>query len=261
MFTSIVFSGIHKVNKVEAEGISEFIIKGDIEPAVWVFEEEGIYAKPVRLAEPHEKAALFDQLGLPQVGVLPVLKTSLWFCLPLNANQYYKHVRVKAPLPLFFAPSGISVFDPLYARVYKHRRTLLIFEDYHDRYPKEKTDYLRQMLERWMKSAVKVQSYEAGYPRELIHAFQIAKEAHVPPLERLVKGSLRIVQAEFLSLSDQGGGQYQVTYRYKGREDSVLIDDSLFVLDARICLSGREHEQDLSSIVLIKERAKQQEEY
>jgi len=258
-FAAIAFPDSRKVAELTPDGLAErLIFPPETRLAgVWVFKTPGafkLHAIPVREAEPHEKTELFDKLKLPQVGVLPVLKMSVWFCLPLNENQYQKYVKAKAPLPLFFAPENISIFDPLLVRVYKHRRTLLIFEDYHDRYPREKTDHLRQMLEKWMKSSVKVESYDVGFPRELFNAFQIAKDLHVPPLERLVKYSLKLAEARFQSLTDLGNGQHRVDYRYKGHDDSVVIDENLTVLDAGICLDGRDRDFDLSSIVLVKHR-------
>jgi len=267
-FTAIAFPDSRKIFELTPDGIAERLIfppKDLKTPAgVWVFGVPGtfkLHAVPIREAEPHEKTELFDKLKLPQVGVLPVLKTSVWFCLPLNENQYQKYIKPKKiyarmpqfePLPLFFAPENISIFDPLLVRVYKHRRTLLIFEDYHDRYPREKTDYLRQMLDKWIKSSVKVESYDAGFPRELFNAFQIAKETQVPPLERLVKYSLKLAEAKFQSLIDLGNGQHRVDYSYKGHSDSVVIDENLTVLDSGICLSGRDRDFDLSSVVLVK---------
>jgi len=251
MFVAIVFPNSRKIFKQTEEGIHEFLIKGQVEEGIWVFEEKGLYAEPVRRAELHERAELFEMLGLPQVGVLPVVKTSVWFCSPLNENQYEKYVKVKCPLPLLFAPENLSVFDPIYARVYKHRRILLLYEDLNPRYPIETIERLRSVFE----NAIKTKKVEMkGFPKELKKALMIAVEAYETPLEKLVKESLKIVGAKLVNLKDLGRGQYLVEYEYEGREDSVVVDDSLFVLDAGICLSGREHDFDLSSIVLVKHR-------
>lgn len=261
-FTAITLPGSRKVAQVTSEGIYEHLIYVDpTSPAgkmkqlagIWVFKvlpDYQVHAVPIRPAEAHEKTELFDNLKLPQVGILPVVKTSVWFALPLNTNQYRKYVKAKAPLPLFFAPENISIFDPILARVYKHRRTLLIYEDINERYPTEEIQKLRHGLETWRECGVA----DLHLPRELHTAFKLAVESEVPPLERLVKYSLRLAEAQFQSLTDLGSGQHRVGYSYKGHSDSVVIDDNLTVIDAGICLNGHDRDFDLSSIVFVKAR-------
>lgn len=251
-FTAIVFPYSRKVCEITSEGIVEHLYSPDPDFAdsggIWIFESVGGQAVPIRQAEPWEKTALFNTLQLPQVGVLPVLKTSRWHCLPLNMNQYRKYVKVKASLPLFFTPENISRFDPLLARVYKHRRTVLLYEDINERYPTEQIEKLREAVKTRVKQNLHL-------PKELQTAFELAVESDKPPLERLVRHSLKLVNAQFTSLTDLGNGQYQVKYTYKGKSDSVVINDNLTVLNAGICLEGHDRDFDLSSIVLVKERA------
>jgi hypothetical protein len=253
-FVSFVFPESKKVFHVTSSGLHEYLHVGKPLAGVWLFKTlpDLIHAVPIRPAETHEKTELFNTLKLPQVGVLPVLKTSNWFCLPLNFGQYQKYVKTKTPLPLLFTPETVSLFDPLLARVYKHRRTVLIYEDVNERYPTEQVEKLRQGLETWRKMGV---CNVTGIPRELHNALKLAVESEAPPLERLVKHCLRLAEAQFRSLTDLGNGQYRVNYVYRGHSDSVVIDDNLTVLESGICLSGRNHDFDLSSVILVKARA------
>jgi len=139
---------------------------------------------------------------------------------------------------------------------------MLLYEDYNDSYPYEHIDTLRDTLSHVKKYGDIERIYSTlKLPKELKDVFKVLAEHTVPPLERLVKESLSIVGASLVSLYDEGHGRYKVEYEYHGIRDSVIINDQLFTLDAGICLSGRDTDFDLSSIVLVKSRRTWDDDY
>lgn len=256
MFISHVLPGSRKVVKLDRSGAREFILKGCTPEncgVLW-FRENGIYAVPEREAEIHERNEYYDKLELPRVYVFPVLRTRYWMCIPSIEHHYRRHVPYSAPLPLLFSPS-LSVLEPVVARVYRGKRTYLFFENYHRKYDYGIVEEARSVLEEIKSKNIRDTSSvldKLSVPRELKKALKLIADSMVPPLEKLVRYSLRLVGAELVSLKDWGKDLYKVEYRYKDRLDNVLIDSSLFVRDSGICLSGRDRDFDLASIVIVK---------
>lgn len=214
----------------------------------------------LREADPQERTALFDALNLPKVTVLPVTKTSSWLCLPANRNQYEKSVKAKAPLPLLFPTQSLSMFDPVLARVYKQRRTWLLYEDINERFPTAQIEMLRIAFT-YMQKMGSYQTFpKFALPKEMLDALEIAVATTERPIETMVKYALKLASAKLVKLEELGNGQYQVTYHYKDYDDSVIVDDKLTVISSGICLSGRDREQDLTSIVFVKDK-KERDDY
>jgi len=69
-----------------------------------------------------------------------------------------------------------------------------------------------------------------------------------------VSHALGFAGAKLQGIVDTGSGRYRVSYVFRESVESVTVDDTLRVLDAGICLSGRERDFDLSSIVWVKHR-------
>ena len=251
-FTAIVLPGDSKIRELTPEGIFEHLNTCGL-PGILTFLKGGKYVRLQRHATPQERTELFDALKLPQVTVLPVIKTSFWLCMPTNMNQYEKSVKVKAPLPLLFEPSNLSGFDPTLVRVYKQRRIWLLYEDINERFPIEQIEQLRHAFQTWEECGVA----ELHLPKELCDAFEVAKATAEHPIERIVKYALKLADAKLEKLEDLGNGQFRVNYAYKDRSDSVVIDDKLTVLSSGICLSGRDRDFDLTSIVFVKDKRKE----
>jgi hypothetical protein len=252
-FTAIVLPGDTKVRELTPEGIVEYT-KLTPQSGIIVFGKHKDFADPLRFAEPHERTELFDALKLPQVTVLPVMKTSSWLCLPVNRNQYGKSVKAKAPLPLLFETNPVSMFDPVLARVYKQRRTWLIYEDINERFPAGQIDLLRTAFT-YMENMGGYQTQpKFALPKELREALELAVATTERPIERMVKYALKLAGATLVKLEDMGNGQYRVNYHYKDYDDSVIINDKLTVISSGICLSGRDMEQDLTSIVFVLDK-------
>jgi len=261
-FTAIVLPGDTKVRELTPEGIVEYISFGFPKAGVFVF-DKNIERHPdiLRDAEPQERTELFDALKLPQVTVLPVTKTSSWLCLPVNRNQYQKSVKAKAPLPLLFETHPVSMFDPVLARVYKQRRTWLIYEDINERFPTAQIDMLRTAFTYMEKMGGYQTQPKFALPKEMLDALEIAVVTTERPIERMVKYALKLASANLVKLEDLGNGQYRVNYHYKDYDDSVIINDKLTVLSSGICLSGRDMEQDLTSIVFVKDKRDDDHDY
>lgn len=246
-FTAIVLPGDSKIRELTSEGIAEHLNTSGL-PGILIFSKGGKYVRLQRHATPQERTELFDALKLPQVSVLPVIKTSSWLCMPINKSQYEKSVKVKVPLPLLFEPSNLSGFDPILVRVYKQRRIWLLYEDVNERFPIEQIEQLRHAFRNWEECGVA----ELHLPKELCDAFEVMKTTAEDPIERMVKYALKLADAKLEKLEDLGNGQFRVDYIYKDHNDSVVIDDKLTVLSSGICLSGRDKDFDLTSIVFVK---------
>lgn len=256
-FTAIVLPGDTKIRELTPEGIAEHVNLAPL-PGIIVFSRRKDCARALRFAEPQERTELFDALKLPQVTVLPVTKTSSWLCLPANRNQYEKSVKAKAPLPLLFETQSISMFDPIIARVYKQRRTWLLYEDMNERFPLEQIELMRKAMEDFLKLG-KFDDIRR-LPTELRDILELAIQTTERPIETMVKYALKLASAQLVKLEELGSGQYRVTYHYKDYDDSVTIDDKLTVISSGICLSGRDREQDLTSVVFVKDK-KERDDY
>lgn len=259
-FTAIILPGDRKAREITPEGVTEYI--NTARPGIYVFRKKGMKAVPERVAESHERTEVFDAWQLPQVTVLPVVQTSHWLCLPTQRNQYKPHVKANAPLPLLFAPK-LSIFDPVLARVYKHRRTWLLYEDVNERFPSEQIAQLRIALDSWGKRGMYAVAGVAAHlclSPEFHDALEVAKATTELPIERMAKYALHLANASFESLKPVGNGQFQVTYRYDEKPDTVLIDDALTVIDSGICLEGRDSDFDLTSIVFVKHKRRDMDE-
>lgn len=254
MFPAIVTPDTRKIIVPVAEGLREYRLKKRVKPGVWIFEEQGFDADPIREAEIWEKVDAYDALKLPQVAAVAALKTKTWFCFPLNDNQWAKHIKhFSAPTPLLFAPEDLSVFDYISARIHKLQRPYLLYEGAGLSFPEQ--DDLRNKLKQVTRTTdLDRLSSELPYRREVKRVFRLVAEQYIPPLERVIKEALRIVNAKFVDLVDRGRGRYEVAYEYKGRRNSVTVNEDLVCLDAGICLSGRDTDFDLSSVVLVKAR-------
>jgi len=255
-FTAIVLPGDSKIRELTPEGIAEHLNIAGL-PGILVFSKGGKYLRLQRHALPQERTELFDALKLPQVSVLPVVKTSSWLCMPTNLNQYQKSVRVKAPLPLIFE-DNLSLFDPIVVRVYKQRRIWLLYEDLNERYPLEQIQLMRKAMDDFLMLG-KFDDIRS-LPMELRSALELAIQSTEQPIVSMTKYALKLAGAEFKTLTDLGSGQFRVTYHFKDYDDEVVIDDKLTVISSGICLSGRDKEQDLTSIVFVKDKRKEGEE-
>lgn len=252
MFPAIVMPSTRKIRVPTPDGIEEYVLTRWVKTGIWVFEKKGFYAQPIREAEIWERQEAYDALKLPKVGGIVTLRTKSWFCLPINDNQWEKHVKFNVPIPLLFPSEDLSVFDFVKARIFKGRRTFLLYEDI---YPLATPDKMRTKLAEVTRTT-DIDSFSSAltYPREVRRAFRIVADQYIPPLERLVKEALRIVNAKFIALKDEGRGIYRIHYEYKSRQDSVTVNESLICLDSGICLSGRDTDFGLSSVILVKSR-------
>jgi len=254
MFPAIVTPDARKIVVPVAGGLREYRLKKKVKPGVWIFEEQGFDADPIREAEIWERVDAYDALKLPQVAAVAALKTKTWFCLPLNDNQWSKHItHFNAPIPLLFAPEDLSVFDYMSARILKLKRPYLLYESAGLSFP-EQDDLRNKLKEVTRATDLDHLSSELPYRREIKRVFRLVAEQYIPPLERVVKEALRIVNAQFIELTDMGRGRYEVRYVYQSKPDSVIINEDLVCLSAGICLSGKDTDFDLSSVILVKAR-------
>ena len=251
-FTAIVLPGDTKIRELTPEGIAEHLNIAGL-PGILVFSKGGKYLRLQRHALPQERTELFDALKLPQVSVLPIVKTSSWLCIATNLNQYQKSVRVKAPLPLLFEPDNLSLFDPILVRVYKQRRIWLLYEDLNERYPLEQIQLMRKAMDDFLMLG-KFDDIRS-LPMELRSALELAIQSTEQPIVSMTKYALKLAGAEFKKLTDLGSGQFRVAYHYKDYDDEVVIDDKLTVISSGICLSGRDKDYDLTGIIFVKDRA------
>ena len=254
VFVGAVLPGSRKVTRVTELGVREYLLNKSLSPDIYLFKANGIYADVVSIASIAERIEFYESLSLPKVYVFPVVRTTYWLAVP-SAREYYKrYVKYSAPLPLIYAPENISPLDPIIARVYKGKRTYLMFEDYHYKYDPEliikAREYLRSLKDFPYKKDSMID--ELKLPSELREAVKLIADRFTPPLERMVKHSLKLVNAQFVSLEDMGAGRYRVTYLYKGIRDFIDIDDSLFCLNLGICVEGHDREFDLASGILVK---------
>jgi len=254
-FVSAVLPKTRKVTRVTDLGVREYLLTKKVPPNIYVFRSRGIYAEPLAIAaDMADRMEYFDSLCLPRVYVFPVVRTTHWLAVPSVKEHYKRYVKYSAPLPLIYAPENLSPLDPVVARVYKGKRTYLMFEDYHYKYDPELINRARDYL-----SSLRASSYRKDIiadalklPAELREGVKIIADSITPPLERMVKHSLSLVNAEFVSLQDMGAGRYRVTYLYKGARDYIDIDDSLFCLNIGICVDGHDRDFDLASGILVK---------
>jgi hypothetical protein len=260
-FAAIILPGDTKCREYTQKGVWEHQNTAPC-PGIWVFHRVGTSVQPLRLADQTERTKLFDALELQQITVLPVQKTSQWLVMAANSNSWERSVKVKVPLPLMFAPETISIFDPVVARVYRQRRVWLLYEDLNERYPVKDVERARSLFEQGMKTGLKSMTVAmSGLQTELAAALGFALETAERPIESICKYALKLAGATLKEVTELGNGRDRVNYSFKEYEDSVVINDTLTVLNSGICLDGHDQDFDLTAIVFVKDKKHEMNEY
>lgn len=76
------------------------------------------------------------------------------------------------------------------------------------------------------------------------------KVNRIPPTERKAKDILATEGAELISLKETRNG-YSVSFNYQGRRHSIRMKEDLMLMDAGMCLSGRDRNYSLDTFLAI----------
>lgn len=262
-FPALVLDNSRKIRHKTSDGYYEYRLKQHLKPGFYIFETFKMTARMIREAEPEEREVVMKDK--PVINALTSMHNDKqWFCHPLNKNQIDKHKKLRFPAPLFFTPEELSIFQAVQAWVVRaYGRQVLIFKDFHLRYPTLRLDALRGVIDT-TDPVVFIPGGRVTKPtREEMEAFEFAKKSTKPAIERLIEESLHFVEAKLIKYADQGNGQYRVDYEYKGEQDWLVVNQRLTVVEAGFCLTNKQGEHyaghvnyDLGSMVLVKHRGK-----
>jgi hypothetical protein len=198
---------------------------------------EAAPVRPATRAEAKRYLELFPRARL----VAALLHGERWFGLPAGAAE--KGVRVEGLVPIAIAPN-LQLFQTASVRF---DGALFLLEG--TERPAEAA-YLRDELGRGtpveaLSRKGLVDAERAAYAR----ALELKREMEQSADERRLDRALKLAGAELESYHDQQGS-YVVSYRVDGRPyTSVVAKGDLSVLSAGVCLSGRDRDFDLATLV------------
>ena len=228
------------------------------EPNPSDFEGWGIFQ-----AESNSIATLVDEPLLPQIDAylqcLPALRLRLvyplqhqtWLAYPSNQGDMQQRFGVSRPLPVHLVSDG-AAFEPIVARV---DGKICWFEAVDRRAEAQVRDRLQEALNQGIASDALQFS---GLTPEMRIAYDLAWQktaiAHQQKEENRLRNALKQGGGELKSSRDRGD-YWQVEWRTADGElhTSAIAKNDLTVMSSGICLSGRDRDFDLQSLVGVME--------
>jgi hypothetical protein len=199
---------------------------------------DGWRAELVRPAEIWEREEYASRLRENTLVIMACDESGLWWGAPIRGSML---------VPVFLL-EGLSVFD--------HASTCFDGASHWYLRPAHRFDSV--------KAAALRDSLEAGTPPDDVRisgltrkerdlyalALEIASalaDRRKSPERRRIERALRLGDGELVDYSQVPGG-YRIRWRKGSRELTSILDGSLSVVSAGLCLSGRDREHDLTSL-------------
>jgi hypothetical protein len=197
--------------------------------------------RPASMAEVKAYLQLF-----PAVRLITVVRDgAAWLALPAHAGD--TRIRLDQPAPVWLVEEGIQPFETLVARF---DGSLFWYERRDSRSNPALAAYLRQAL---AEDTPPDQLHKPGLTAEERAAYswvwQLAEDARLREHEMRLVDALQHASGQLLSFIERDD-RYTVTYEVDGeRHVSNVGKGDLTVLTSGICLSGRDRDFDLTSLV------------
>jgi hypothetical protein len=226
-----------------------------------------------RILRPANRSEIHKYLQLlPAVRLLAVARTkqanekAVWQALPSHYGDH--RFRIKGPVPVLLCEDAVQPFDAIIARFDGQR---FWYEQPDSRRNPALAAYLRQAFNEVLPPH---QVSKKGLSREEREVYAFAwrsseevrrrleearrrgeAEARRHGAETRLADALSHAQGRLLSFIERDD-VYTVTYRvHKRTHTSTVRKDDLTVLTSGICLSGRDHDFDLTSVVGVMREA------
>lgn len=203
--------------------------------------------RPATLAEVKAYLKLF-----PSVRLITVVRDrATWLALPAHAGD--TRIQLDQPAPVWLAEEGIQPFETIVARF---DGSFFWYERRESRSNPAIASYLRQAL---TEDTPPDQLHKLGLTAEERAAYawvcKLAEDARLREHEVRLADALQHASGRLLSFIERDD-RYTVTYEVDGeRHVSNVGKRDLSVLTSGICLSGRDSDFDLTSIVSVMREA------
>ncbi len=249
-----------------------------------VFQPTGIgTVQLIREAHEWERLEYLEALPALRAIVIHPVRDNSWLCLALNRADARQR---KFPTSPFIAHLFLAEVAPLDAVVLRTDGVNWWYDGLDTHYEPERSERLRNQVQSVFESCLDAPtplerferlskislpkfagaSPEEAFACELLFANERKKweereweklspeEKHRLLVERRMQKQLSLLGAQLISVQQQGE-TYFIRWRDGRREYTTVLDVSLSVMSAGICLAGREQEFDLASIVGVMREA------
>jgi hypothetical protein len=203
--------------------------------------------RPASLAEVTAYLRLF-----PAIRLIAVVRDgAAWLALPAHAGD--ARIRLEQPAPVWLAEEGVQPFETLVARF---DGSFFWYERRDSRRNPALAAYLREAA---ADNTPPDQLHKSGLSAEERAAYawvwQLAEDARLREHEVRLADALQHASGRLLSFIERDD-RYIVTYEVDGeRHVSNVRKGDLTVLTSGICLSGRDRDFDLTSLVGVMREA------
>lgn len=203
--------------------------------------EQAKIERPASLAEVAAYLGLFPAVRL----VLLARKGRRWLALPAHRGD--TRFRLEGSVPVLLAEEGIEPFDVVVARF---DGRLFWYERRDSRHNPALAAYLRQAFnEQLAPEKLQKKGLSAEERAAYTETWKVIEEARRNSVEGKLAEALSHAGGKMLSFLERAD-VYTVTYQVGQRQHvSTVRKDDLTVVTAGICLSGRDRDFDLTSLV------------
>jgi hypothetical protein len=205
--------------------------------------------RPARLTEVRAYLRLFPALRL--IALARQGRAHMWLAAPANTGD--ARVHLAEPAPVFLVEDGIQPFETVVARF---DGNLFWYERRDGRRNPALGSYLREALSAQVAPAdLRKRGLSAEERAAYVLSWTAAEQARRGVEETRLAGALEHAGARLVSFVERPES-YTVTYTSGGtRHVSTVGKGDLTVLTAGICLSGRDRDFDLTSLVSVLHEA------
>lgn len=208
---------------------------------------EAEFVRPATLLEIARYLALFPTVRL----ILTGRERKHWWALPANLGD--NRIRLAGPVVVQLTENGLDRFETILTRF---DGRLFWYERRDPARNPALSAYLREQLANVDARGMPPEAgtlHASGLSSEertaFAHVRQSIAESLRDPVEQRLADAVAHAGAGFRGYRE-GGDVYIVTYTVDGREHSSIVRrDDLTVMTAGICLSGRDRDFDLTSLV------------
>jgi hypothetical protein len=263
---------------LESEGVRRaFRYVEALHPGWWLCRYEDPTVSVIRPAEPWERNEAAQQwTASSYVLVKPWDQSGLWLALPLNEQMNWATFQPIQMMTIGLVENG-QPFERIIARTAPG--TISVFDELDRRADPFYAEYLRDAL-------------AAQIPDPGFDAFTVAEQlayAHLLELQlqgtmardgiSLLAGDLRqaltLADAKLIGIEavrwanqredlwkwQRNNFNYRVTWEYRQERGVVIVDEQLNVVTAGICLSGRDHDFDMASVINVIKQGPRRDQY
>jgi hypothetical protein len=204
--------------------------------------------RPASLAEVAAYLGLFPAVPL----ILLARKGRRWSALPAHKGD--TRFRLDGPVPVLLAEEGLEAFDVVMARF---DGRLFWYERRDSRHNPALAAYLRQAFnEQLAPEKLHKKMLSAEERAAYAEAWKVIEEARRNSVEGRLAEALSHAGGKMLSFLERAD-VYTVTYQVGQQQHvSTVRKDDLTVVTAGICLSGRDRDFDLTSLVGVLREAR-----